>query len=75
MKKLATIPEIADLLGVSTQRAYEMARRGLIPAVRMGRQVRVDMESLNEWIRNGGSSHSDSTLPITATPVGKKISA
>lgn len=55
-KKLGKIPDVASsVLNVSTQRAYEMARLGLIPIVRMGRQIRVDLEALEEWIKRGGS--------------------
>ena len=54
-RRLITIDEVADWLAVSKQRAYELARRGVIPVVRVGRQVRVDPESLEQWIQEGGS--------------------
>jgi hypothetical protein len=40
----------------TTARVYEAARLGLIPCVRIGRQVRFDEESLREWVKSGGSS-------------------
>jgi len=54
--KLLTIPQVAERLQVSPQRAYEMARAGLLPAVRLGRQVRVSEEALEDWIRKGGKA-------------------
>lgn len=40
----------------SEQRVYECARLGLIPSVRIGRQVRFDEDELREWIRKGGTA-------------------
>ncbi len=40
--QMLTMHEVADRLGVSLQRAYEMGRAGLLPIVRMGRQIRVE---------------------------------
>lgn len=37
---LLTVPEVANELRVRPGRAYELLRRKLIPAVRIGRQVR-----------------------------------
>jgi putative molybdopterin biosynthesis protein len=53
---LWTIPAAARRLGVSIGRCYELAREGLIPTVRLGRQLRVDPQALDEWIRRGGKA-------------------
>ena len=55
-KNLLTIPEVAPILRVSLQRCYEMARTGILPVVRLGRQLRIDREKLAEWINGGGRS-------------------
>jgi excisionase family DNA binding protein len=52
--KLLRLGEVAEMLDVPPARVYEMARRGLLPVVRMGRQVRVDPEQLETWIEAGG---------------------
>lgn len=52
--RLLTIPEAADLLAVSPARAYELARLGDLPCVRIGRQVRIDPVRLRAWILRGG---------------------
>ena len=36
------------------QCGYALAREGIIPVVRIGRQVRVDREQLATWIEGGG---------------------
>lgn len=53
--KLLTIDEVAGILNVKVTRAYELARTGLIPTVRLGRQVRVDERRLIAWIEEGGA--------------------
>ena len=52
--KLLRINEVAKVLNVSRDRAYALARAGILPVVFMGCQVRVDEEKLKEWIQNGG---------------------
>ena len=51
---LLTIPETAELLGVSAARAYELAREGILPVVHIGRQKRVSKEQLQAWVDQGG---------------------
>ena len=46
----------AEFLSLSKQRLYECVRLGLIPCVRIGRQVRFDEDALKEWIKCGGCS-------------------
>lgn len=55
MSKLLRINEVAEILKVSRWRAYELARIGRIPVVRIGRQVRVNAAALDAWIEAGGS--------------------
>jgi excisionase family DNA binding protein len=53
-KQLLTLEEIARILKVKYPRAAELARDGIIPVVRLGRQVRVDPDQLTEFISGGG---------------------
>jgi excisionase family DNA binding protein len=54
--KLLTIAEVAAILSVTTARAYELARTGVLPTVRLGRQVRIDEGRLLDWINAGGAA-------------------
>ena len=49
-----TLEQAADILQVSYARAAELARLGLLPVVRLGRQVRVDPDQLAQFISRGG---------------------
>lgn len=53
---LLRIPQVAKILKVSEWRAYELARQGRLPVVRLGRQVRVNEAALTAWIEAGGSA-------------------
>lgn len=52
--RLLNMQEVAERLGVSLQRAYEMGRSGLLPVVRLGRQMRVEEGRLIAWVDGGG---------------------
>lgn len=52
--RLVKAEEVAEALGVTKSRVYDLVRAGLLPAVRLGRQIRIDEEALRDWVRNGG---------------------
>lgn len=52
--RLLRVPEAAVVLGVSAARTYELIRVGILPSVRLGRQVRIDLAALEEFVRAGG---------------------
>ena len=53
--KLLTAEEVAGVLRLSTWQIYELARRGVIPHVHVGRCVRFREDTIDEWTRAGGS--------------------
>ena len=55
--RFLTVNELADTLGLSTDRVYEALRLGLLPGVRIGRQVRVEEQAFREWVSNGGQRY------------------
>lgn len=58
---------VKELLGLrSEQRVYECARLGLIPSVRIGRQVRFDEDALREWIQRGGNVEPTASNKFTS---------
>lgn len=60
-QKLLTAQEAADLLKVKKATVYEMVKRGDIPAVKIGKQVRIAQAILEQKLRPG-------TKPETAEP-------
>ena len=52
--RFLTVKQVASVLQIKPGRAYELIRLGLLPAVHMGRTVRVLDEDLQQWIENGG---------------------
>jgi excisionase family DNA binding protein len=47
-----TIPEAAKLLGLSRNGAYEAAKRGEIPAIRIGGRILVPRHALEEFLNS-----------------------
>jgi excisionase family DNA binding protein len=52
-----TIPEAAELLGVSRGVAYEAARAGELPTIRLGRRLLVSRARLMELLGETHAAH------------------
>jgi len=46
-----TVPEVAELLGISRSSAYECVRRGEIPALTLGRRVVIAKATIDALLR------------------------
>ena len=57
--ELLTVPETAHILRVRRARVYQLVRDGVIPSIRLGRQIRVDRGALLGWLRDGGQGLAD----------------
>ena len=51
-RKAYSVPEVADILGVSVDTVYEMVRSNDLPHKRLGRRIIVPVQSLNAWLEN-----------------------
>jgi excisionase family DNA binding protein len=52
-----TVPKVAELLDLPRARVYELIRKGQIPAVRLGKNVRVPLVALRErFVQNQGKA-------------------
>lgn len=60
-----TIEEVAQLLKVSKLTVYDLVKKGEIPVFRVGRQMRIDANDLDIYIRNNKTNQS----PSFAAPV------
>ncbi len=49
-KLLLRISEAADMLGVARSKAYAMVQAGELPAVRIGKSVRIPVRALNDYV-------------------------
>lgn len=45
-----TIPEVADLLGISTSYAYHMVKQKELPVLELGKRRVIPKKLLDEWI-------------------------
>jgi excisionase family DNA binding protein len=72
-RKPLTIPEVAKRLGVSRSLAYEAARRGEIPAIRIGKRVLVPAAALDKMLCEAAGANT--VVPKdTATATGTATS-
>lgn len=56
MTNWLTLEEAAKYLKMGKSTLYDLARKGNIPAHKMGREWRFDAEELDEWLKSGQSS-------------------
>lgn len=52
-------PEVAELFDCPISTIYEYARTGLLPAVRIGRQVRFRRSEIESFVESGGQALSE----------------
>jgi excisionase family DNA binding protein len=48
--RLLKADEVAEALQVPKPRVYELARQQVLPAVRIGRQIRFRQETIETWL-------------------------
>ena len=56
-EKLLTAVEVSQLLGISRSKAYLLMRQREIPAITLGKNVRVKIEDLEEYIQSHRTSN------------------
>lgn len=49
-KMVYSIQEVAELLGISRSYAYELVRKGTIPALVLGKKRLIPKEKFAEWV-------------------------
>jgi excisionase family DNA binding protein len=50
--KFLTVAEVASLMRVSKMTVYRLVNTGTLPAVRVGRSVRVPEQAVNDYLRD-----------------------
>ncbi|WHH57198.1 helix-turn-helix domain-containing protein [Petroclostridium sp. X23] len=63
MSKLTlTISEFADQMNISRTKAYELAKNGSIPVIRIGRSIRVITSLFEDYLKDQVVNKDSSTL-------------
>ncbi len=63
--RLLSVPEAAKLLNFAPSYVYELARRGVLPAVRHGKYVRVRQGALREFMERNETKGLSKELYVT----------
>ena len=51
---LMTVSEVATFLNMKQDKVYSLAREGILPTVRLARQIRFSRDALEKFINEGG---------------------
>lgn len=68
-KKVITIPEAAEALGIGKNSAYEAAKRGEIPVLRIGRRLVVPRAAFERLLQEAGGSQAMDADAVSNEPV------
>jgi len=52
--KFLQISQVSDLLEISDTTTRRLVKKGVLPAIRVGRQIRIDERRFQEWLESGG---------------------
>ena len=55
-RRIVGVKPIAELLDVKQSRVYDLAQQNLIPHIKLGRQVRFDLDKVEAWLESGGQA-------------------
>ncbi len=53
-----TVPEAGAEMGISRNLAYQLARDGTMPSIRLGRRIVVPRVAFERWLSAAGAKHS-----------------
>lgn len=56
MTKLLRVDEVAEMFGMTEERIYTLAREGILPVCKLGRQLRFSEKAIEDFINNGGKA-------------------
>lgn len=58
-----SVPQVAKILGISDAKAYQMARNGDLPTIKMGKSIRIPRSRFKEWLdkQSQGGTGSESS--------------
>lgn len=51
MNQLMTVQQVADYMQMSTDKVYDMAQKGEIPALKIRQQWRFDRSDIDSWLK------------------------
>lgn len=51
-KRIYTVDEIQDILGIGRNSAYSLVKSGVFHSVRIGGNIRISKKSFDEWLDN-----------------------
>lgn len=56
-EEVLSVPEVAEVLGISRNSAYKAVNQGDIPSVKVGRRTLVPRKAFDQWLKTAGEAH------------------
>ena len=61
-KRVYTVDEIVDILGISKTTAYQLVKSGAFRIVRAGGQIRISKKSFDKWLDEADNDEPESQV-------------
>lgn len=55
LEKLLSVDDVSEILGLSRGQVYRYCRQGIIPHIKLSRQVRFSPKRIREFLESGGT--------------------
>lgn len=69
---IVTVEELAAYLRVQKDHAYDLVNTGEVPSVRLGRQFRIPMWGVKQWLARTSGAPYSLTADRSANPAGQR---
>ena len=53
VKKVYTVQEVKEILGIGNNQAYELCHTGIFPVITIGSRILVPIKTFEEWLYSG----------------------
>ncbi len=65
MEKLTmSVQEMAQIMGISKPKAYELTHIHDFPAIRVGRKIIIPVESFQRWLKRAAGDNENTEKPL-----------
>jgi excisionase family DNA binding protein len=58
-RRAYNVPRVAGLLGISTNRCYDLIAEGAIPSIRLGHRIIVPVPAFEAWLASAGRPQAE----------------
>lgn len=63
-KMVYTVSDIAEILSIGMNKAYDLIHKGGIPYIRLGRKIRIPKKAFDNWLNSSYTTMEENRLCV-----------